>query len=247
MMKKAILTICLTVALLMMVAPAVMAYQIQVGFANSGYGPYQTGQGGEFSLTPLGNFNWVLNGYSSSAMVNGAIQTFCLEGNEYIYPNPAINDVTLSNQAVYGGNYPTLTGDTLSKGAAWLYANFATGGNFDGYATYNYTTGRSTSADQFQKAIWWLEGEEGQIYNAGNSFELAAFTKFGGEAGAKADAASGEYGVMVLNMWDAGHLNDPNYRRQDQLVYVGVPEPFTLLFLGGCLLGAGMAGRKFKI
>jgi hypothetical protein len=37
------------------------------------------------------------------------------------------------------------------------------------------------------------------------------------------------------------------YGQQMQDFMVQVPEPFTLLFLGGCLLGAGVASRRFRI
>jgi hypothetical protein len=55
---------------------------------------------------------------------------------------------------------------------------------------------------------------------------------------------SGQYPVAVLNLYTAGHSGDPDYRIQDQVVCV--PEPFTMIFLGACLVGAGIASWKFK-
>jgi len=262
-MKKSLVTVCLVLGLLIAAAPGMAATidQVQVGYLGSAYGPYQTGAGGEFSLKPLDGFAWVLNAYSSDAKVNNGLsfQTFCLEADEYIYPYNARYDVTLSNVAIYGGLDPSAGGDPISKGAAWLYANFATSGNFDGLVPggYDYTNpGRSgtaiSSSQQLQNAIWWLEGDIA-TRDLSNVFETAVVTKFGSAGAAMANAESGEFGVYALNMWAAGHLGDYNYRRQDQLIYVGVSEPvgvaepFTLLFLGGCLLGAGIVGRRFRV
>src|SRR5262249_13173839 len=89
----------------------------------AGYGPFQSGVGGEFTLYSPDLASYIAN-YAPAAQnqVAGAIpsfQTFCVEGNEYIYPNTTY-DVTFNGVTEY-------TGTTLSKGAAYLYSQFASG------------------------------------------------------------------------------------------------------------------------
>lgn len=239
-------TACLILGLILVAVPA-MSYNGQVKtVGGSGYGPYQTGLGGEFTLGVLSpDLLWILdNGYvpglsKNVAGITNSFQTFCLEGSEHIYSNTTYN-VVLSDKAIYGG--VGASGDPISLGTAWLYRLFATGG-LDSYG-YDYTNpGRSSSAGglpasagELQDAIWWLEGEQGIVYTAANSFMLAVVNEFGSELAAKKDA-SGAYGVGVLNMYSL----DGN-RRQDQLVLTAaVPEPPVLLLLGICLAGLAMA------
>ena len=246
-MKKLFLVVSFLMVL--MLVPMAMAYQIStVG----GYGPYQTGQGGEFTVLPTG-FDplYLYDAKAKNVYTSGTFQTFCIEGNEYIYANTTF-DVIFNTKAVYGSVGPA--GDPLSVGAAWLYHEFQIAGNFDGLATYDYTNpGRSgitvppSSADLLQKAIWWLEGEESIGYDASNPFMVAVVTKFGTEAKAKwdNDGTYGQYPVAVLNLYEAGYAGDANHLRQDVLVCV--PEPATMLLLGSGLIGlAGFARKRFK-
>lgn len=240
-MKKTIVTGCLFVALTIGMAPFVMADPFQVtstgngGDAGNGYGPYQAGSGGEFTLqVTSSNFAWILGNYGSSAMDQlstggsiGSFQTFCVETGEYIYPNTTF-DVTLSDQSIY-------TGHTLSKGAAYLYDQFATGVLSD----YNYTGGvtdRKASATALQDAIWYFMGQTSELpAGFSNYYTTLADSKFGGDAAAL--AANGDmFPVEVLNMWNPGQDSTPAGARQDQLVLV--PEPSALLFLGVSLLVA---------
>ena len=207
------------------------------------YGPYQTGSGGEFTLQALGNtvVTADLAFYSPLAMNQYAsatpnFQTFCVEGNEYIYPN-TLYDVTLGQKTVYGNT-------VLTVGAAYLYYEFATGGfnGTGGLPTYNYGAGRSTSADQLQKAIWWLMGQEGQVYNAANPYELLVNNKYGAAA---FTANNSSIPVSVLNLWVPGADYTEAGARQDQLILTGrVPDGgLTVLMLGMSFVGLSALRR----
>lgn len=244
-MKRLMVTVFLVLGLVIMTAPMAMALQLQIGYKIgsiiSSYGPYQTGSGGEFTVKPLDGLEWVLGFYNSNSStqtrdigVLNTFQTFCLEMGEHISGYPSTYNVVLNDRAMNGGVVGPPPGDPISKGTAWLYHEFQNGT----LAVYDYTnpgrSGSGSSADLLQRTIWYLEDEGGSVTNV---FTAALITKFGSIANAKLDN-NGAYSVAAMN------LTASDGRHQDLLVCV--PEPFTLLFLGGCLVSAVIASRKFK-
>ena len=219
--------------------------QVEFGYPGSSYGQYQTGSGGEFTLSPVqGQLD--VSGYSANALtqtrniggVNGSFQTFCIEESEYCYPNGVV-DVSKSSSADHGGVLGSR--DTLSQGTGWLYSQFASGT----LGGYNYTGDRHASASQLQNAIWMLEGEIATV-DYGNPYVqlVTSASAFGSWSTAIADAQPSDFGVWALNLTTDGSS------RQDQLYYDGTKEslgttPTTNVPDGGmtlAMLGFAVAG-----
>ena len=150
-------------------------------------------------------------------------------------------EAVFNNGAVYGGGGGDGVYDPLSVGTAWLYYQFQLGT----LSGYDYTPpGRAITAEALHKAIWYLEGESGGV---NNSYATLAINQFGSLAGAQADNFQNgqrKIPVMVLNLWDIGHVGEGGYQHQDQLVCAPVPEPATMLLLGSGLIGLAGYGRK---
>jgi len=210
---------------------------VSAAFANSvvlNQDAYSYGQGGEFSAVTSDNF---LNNYVSSTIVNGGFETFCIETTVDFNPGH-IYSYTL------GSSDATTPGIPLTKGAAYLYYQFAKG-VLSGY-NYTDTASRKADAGLLQAAIWYLQGK--QIYNAdgslhndpttdGNLFYAAAITLFGVGA---TNANNGTYSVEVLQMWDAS--GGP---AQNQLVLV--PDGgMTVALLGMSLAGIWLVQFRLR-
>jgi hypothetical protein len=239
-MKRIALVLLLVAAL----APSAMAGpvgQVQVGYSGSPYGPYQTGQGGEFTLNALSPSGLDTSGYAAGVTggiggLAGTFQTFCIEGNEYIAGYDTIYNASLDTYAEAGGQTGATAGkDPVSVGTGWLYSQFAQG-TLAGYGA----VGRLASAGALQNALWWLEGEELIVNDGTNLYINAVVTQFGGEAGAKANGAE-QYGVYALNIW-----TDSGNKGQTQLFYAVPDGGATLMLLGGALMGLGALRRKFR-
>jgi hypothetical protein len=219
------------------------------------YGLWQNAQGGEFTLIIVNSTDINLAFYSASVKNQGgtanSFQTFCVEENEYIYPNTT-SDYTIGTAADNGGlnigtgpagtmNHP----DELSMGTAWLYSNFAQALNFGGYASYNYantSNGRYADAGDLQNALWFLENEVATI-STSNKFYQAVKSFFADDANlTKARAnALGAYGVRALNIYNPSS----GEKQQTQLVFV--PDAgFTAGLLGLGLSGLFVVSRKFR-
>lgn len=226
-MKKGIKNISVVMVLVsvFLAASAVAGPILQIGYSGSSYGMYQTGQGGEFTVLPIG---WSPLGLYSSNTKNvgvaGTFQTFCIEELETITGFPTKYNVALNDRAIFGGGGPA--GDPLSIGTAYLYHEFQSGT----LAGYKYETNRKVTAGALQDTIWWLEGEAPEPV-AGNIFKQAVIAKFGTAAGAMADN-NRQYAVAVMNLTD-----DAGGRHQDLLVCVPAPGAILLGGLGVSLVG----------
>lgn len=258
-MMKRLFTAVLFCALL--AAPSVFALTLtlqgnnSVGGGLNGYGPYQTGVGGEFTFqisspSLLGTIGGA-GGYSTTTANQAgpgvSFQTFCVEGGENIDAAHPVYTANYSTHSVYSNVQ-------LTRGAAYLYSQFAQGL----LSGYNYTGGgvaREASAALLQQAIWhFMGGQESQgAYNSLNPFELAAVTLFGSDANANvgADFGTGENDhVYVLNVWDSD-----GKAAQDQLIYttgaipnsIGVPDGgTTAMLLGIAFTGTAFVSRRFR-
>lgn len=203
------------------IAPALLATQVTFT-GTQGLGAHHSGLGGAFTVKPDQSLSWVLDYYSPLARnvggTDGTFQTFCIEKAETIAANRTF-DVTLNTQS-------EMSGVPLTKGAAWLYYEFATGG----LTGYDYATGNQAGA--LQNAFWWLMGEAS---NPANAFSQLVLAEMGSQAAMSANEDA--FPVKVMNLWKPGFVGDQRYAAQDQLVLVGaaVPDPastFLLMSLG---------------
>jgi hypothetical protein len=201
------------------VSPAVMAQTVDLY-----YGPYAYSVGGEFTAvtTPT-----LYNGnYASSTLVTltdpynnqqvTGFETFCVQTEVDFTPynwgnsTPYNTSTSLSSVGI-PDNFP------LSRGAAYLYWQFATG-QLQGY-DYTDTGTRITDAGVLQSALWALQGD--QSYGvfpsgtSGNPFYNDALNALGSSVINEAATSSDNFGVDILN------LTSGNNPAQNQLVYTG--------------------------
>jgi hypothetical protein len=242
------LGVCLALA---MASPAwATQIRVEVGGPGSAFGPYQSGQGGEFTLSVVSGVLDV-SGYSDMTSGFGlsdisSFQTFCIEKSEDIDGGATYN-AALNENAMNGGVGPG--GDPVSAGTGWLYSQFAQGALGD-YAYSGSTWARRASAAELQEAIWWLEGDG--AYDRHNDFMVAVVAEFGSKSAAKADGGA-QYGVYALNLWSGN--DQTRHRAQDQLYFQGLPTVSqetvpdggeTAVMLGGALVGLVWWARRVE-
>jgi hypothetical protein len=223
LITKRLITICAVTILALAAATAFAGPTVTVNRVAG----YFSGNGGEFTLSPSLELQWVLQYYDASTSniaYAPSFQSFCVETAEFV-SIPGTYTVVLNDRAIMGQNPPN--GDPLSLGTAWLYHEFQTQ-TLQGY-DYTPGAGRSDSAGDLQATIWWLEGEAGDP-GTGNIFKQAVIAKFGSE-GAMLDN-NGLYPVMVLNLY-----NSDGSLAQDMLVCVPAPGAVLLGSIGVGLVG----------
>lgn len=242
-------------ALVLFTGPSALGIALNnSGTGNNWFTPsgFQTGQGGEFYFQTL---TGPVNNSAYNALtknqggVSNSFQTFCLEVPESLGHNGVT--YVVNDEAVNGGpntHSPAgdQLGDRLSVGTAWLYSLFAQAtlgvpqGILGSYAFSGIQAQRKASAGLLQNAFWALEDEIADPSPGANIFFDAAVTHFGGSLQAQTNAATGQFGVWVLNNTLGG------VKKQDMLFYAGgasVPDGGSTAIL----LGLSMGGIAFLL
>jgi hypothetical protein len=194
---------------------------------------------GEFNVSGV-----LGSGYTAAALYNNnssalGFGTFCIDrGVGIVIPGTY-------TATVYANEIDPFSGAPLTQGAAWLYSQFATGGNFNGVTSYNYTpgTGRVNAAYALQLAIWVLQGQYdiSSIVPGSNGFINAAINKFTTLANAELAASYGQYGVGVLG------LQNTQTGAQVQPMLALLPDGgATVMLLGMALSGLALVSRKIR-
>jgi len=207
-----------------------------------GYGGEFTAITGNYSsssstslLTGLGYVSATI----SSAGGEYGFDTFCLQQTVDVNAGLPANYYSLSKTGGFSPDGP------VTAGVAYLYSLFATGKLTD----YNYGSGRATSSDELQDAIWILQGEpvydsHGNLLNTSSDpFLQDVITQFSSLSAAEAAATPGEFGVgvMLLTSGDSG----TGTALQDQLILLPGGQGSGSVPDGGatiCLLGLAFGG-----
>ena len=182
-------------------------------------GPWQSGSGGEFTVTVTG-------AGIAGQPVGSVFPSFCIEKNEYISFNKTYY-VKINTAAVrggVGGGSP----DPLDPRTAWLYNEFLDG-TLTGYDFENDDIGRRTSAAALQNAIWYLEQE--MNYRQLNK-RAKAFVQLANASDWYANNYIGN--IRVMNLYADSCLTQ---YAQDQLVRVPVPGAVLLSSIGVSIVG----------
>lgn len=196
---------------------ALVSFAAQADIIRLDTSPYSAGVGGEFTATPLSG-NVGLTGLASD-LSGDSFQTFCMEYDEHFHPGNVFTVVI--NTGAVGGDVPSGF-DPLDERTAYLYTLFRTGA----LGTYNYGGSRQDTARALQRAIWFIEDENGGANNSFVALANAAVAPGGDWYG------RGIGDVRVMNLY-----NHDGSRAQDQLTIVPTPGVLALVGLAGVRAG----------
>jgi hypothetical protein len=212
-------------------APADMQIRLYNSFGSTG--------GGEFDVDSVGSM--AVPYVTNVTNAGHDFITFCVERTQNIAFGTSydvvLNTSALSNNSFYGGPV-----DPLDPRTAYLFTQFEMGQ----LSNYNYNTSgvngagltRETSANEFQKAVWYLENE---LTSA--TGQAAAWVTEANAAVAVGGSWYDQWGansignVRVLNLYAVGHVGEESYGNQDQLVMIPAPAAAGLGALGLLIVG----------
>lgn len=159
--------------------------------------------------------------------------TFCLEKNEYFWPNSQYKVSSIEEFAQNGGIGGAVNGkDELDLRTKLLYSHFL---SKDLYVLAGISPANDSA---LQDAIWFIEQEIGAV--TGDAKKLVDFAALH-----KNESLAYNVKAMNLEIFNDGHT-EYGTLRQSQLVGAPVPEPSTFLLLGAGLLGAGLLRRRSR-
>ncbi|MFG0242145.1 MAG: hypothetical protein ACF8R9_05085 [Phycisphaerales bacterium JB054] len=180
------------------------------------------------------------NGYSNPT---GDYITFCVETLEH-FGYGTTYEYLISDQVRDNGGNGNLSLDTQEgRRVAWLYKEFATGGEaairaLD--AAFSGFTDQETR-ELMQRYIWDRFAIPSNDNWQNGTFTDAMFDTMTAQADA-GGAQSGLHNVRVMNIYTLGHNGDDAYGGQDMLVIIPLPSTAGLASLG--LLGMAATRRR---
>jgi len=215
--------VCLLVTSSTWAAPSVTVGRLPGTFFTPGWA-------GEYQLTPNAELGALLDSGSP-------FQSFCIELNTYVRAEPATTYEAAVSETIMNSGVP------LKPEAAYLYAQFRN----ETLTGYDYTigAGRADSARSLQAAIWYVQGQGGNLVDLLNvnpvwdpldasSNEALLAQQFVNEANSSGWTTIGNVRVLNLTSWDGQIWVD----NQDMLATV-IPAPGALFLTG---IGAGLFG-----